>query len=403
MTPSRRRRSLALVAILLVGLLVAVASPSQSVTLATAAEPPSLGTSCPLTAPQEVTAVLAFADMMPVFRHPRCTNCHGGVNPSVPFAQGGHRGGARNAAQPNVCEDCHGELPGWRVPGPALHFTTKTDQQLCKFIKQLMPQGPGIFIEHIQFEPGLPKFIEQAFKGDKALNTMGEITLMDDFQMRPRVEPPPGTHADLVALATAWGNAIGRGWVGAPPECGCTVRGAWQGSVTARGVFQNAGVPGTMHVTSSASVVLQPVKTPSWASGRGVLIYRATGGKVRWDALMSGQCRGNAGGTMPLDRLDVDGNPMLELRLEDAGNGAVSYQPTTGSWPDRWSPMFSVQCTLSGTTMTLPTTNLLPTWWHWDVPNAPTTTDPNRIKGTYRWAPAPGAEVVWEWDLSRTP
>jgi hypothetical protein len=181
------------------------------------------------------------------------------------------------------------------------------------------------------------------------------------------------------------------------------VKGAWVGTVTARGVFENAGVAGTMRVTSSASVVLEPFKTPSWSSGRGVVNYKASAGSVRWDALVSGPCRGNAGGSMPLDTVDVDGNPMIELRLEEAGNGAVSYQPTTGSWPDRWSPMFNLQCTMSGNTLTLPTTNLLPTWWHYNIPSPPTTTDPNRLKGSYRWEVGPGSVVIWEWDLTRTP
>jgi hypothetical protein len=380
-------------------LVVALAAPAPSLTLATAL--PLRDLACPLTAPQEMQAVLAFADMMPVFRHPRCTNCHGGVNPFVPFPQGGHRGGAVNPQQqPQACEDCHGLLPGWRIPGQALHFTTKTDRQLCEFFKQLMPQGPGIFIDHITFEPGLPKFIEQAFKGDKALNTLGEITLMDDFQMLPRIERPPGTHADLIAAATAWGTAIGRGWR-ASPECGCTVRGAWHGTVTASGEFQNAGMAGTMRVTSSASVVLEPDPRPG--AGPGVLNYRATGGRVRWDALVTGACHGNAGGSMPLDTLDVDGHPMAELRLEDLGNGRVKYEPTTGSWPDRWAPIFDLQCNISGAPLTLPTTNLLPTWWHYDIPAPPTTTDPNRLKGTYRWSPSPGIVVIWEWDLSRMP
>jgi hypothetical protein len=391
------------VALLLVGLLVVVTSPRQPVTLASAAETPGQGGSCPLPIRKQIEAVAAFEEMMPVFRHPRCTNCHGGVNPSVPFAQGGHRGGARNAAQlPRSCEDCHGLLPGWRVPGQPLHFTTKTNQQLCKFFKQLMPEGPGIFIEHISFEPNLPKFIEQAFKGDKALNALGEVTLFDDYGLRPRIDPPPGTHADLIAQATAWGTAVGRGWR-ASPECGCVVKGAWIGTVTARGEFVNAGIAGTMRVTSHATVVLEPMETPSYSSGRGVRNYRGAGGRVRWDALVSGACRGNAGGSMPLDSLDVDGHPMIELRLEDVGNGATGYQPTTGSWPDRWGPVFNVQCQISGTTVTLPTTNLLPTWWHYNIPDPPTTTDPDRLKGSYRWEVGPGSVVIWEWDLSRTP
>ena len=35
------------------------------------------GASCPLPVGQQIRAVHAFGEMMPVFRHPRCFNCHG--------------------------------------------------------------------------------------------------------------------------------------------------------------------------------------------------------------------------------------------------------------------------------------------------------------------------------------
>jgi hypothetical protein len=148
-------------------------------------------------------------------------------------------------------------------------------------------------------------------------------------------------------------------------------------------------------------MVLERVPTPSYASGQGVEVYHSTFGTVRWDALASGGCRGNAGGIVPLDSLDVDGNPATALRFERVGSGTVSYQPTTGSKPDQWSPIFSVLCDIGGQTVTLPTTNLLPTWWHYEIMNPPTSTDTNRIRGSHLWIPAPGSRVLWEWDLER--
>ncbi len=35
------------------------------------------GPSCPLPVGEQIKAVKAFSKMMPVFRHPRCENCHG--------------------------------------------------------------------------------------------------------------------------------------------------------------------------------------------------------------------------------------------------------------------------------------------------------------------------------------
>jgi hypothetical protein len=382
---------LALLAIVLTALVAGSggAAPSRHLTEASP-------NACSLTSAQKRTAVLAFEAMMPTFRHPRCSNCHGGVNPSVDFSQGGHRGGA--VTDPASCDDCHSLLPGWRVPGPVLHFTPRSNKELCIFFKQLFP-GPGIFVEHIQFEPGSPHFIKQAFEGDKALNTLGEITLLENHGITARREPPPGSHAGLIQQATDWGTAVGRGWTSSP-ECGCELGGAWIGTVRAVGEFFGA-IPGTLTVTSEATMVLERVPTPSYASGQGVEVYHSTLGTVRWDALASGGCRGNAGGTVPLDSIDVDGNPAMALRFEQVGSGTVSYQPTTGSMPDQWSPIFSVLCDIGGQTLTIPTTNLMPTWWQYEIMNPPTSTDVNRIRGSHLWIPAPGSRVLWEWDLER--
>ena len=400
--PTVRRASTATIAVGLglavVCSLIAAAPGSPGTAEVLAAAIPESNAACSLTKPKKLEAVLAWEAMMPVFRHPRCTNCHGGVNPAVAFLQGGHRGGAVTAS--TACDDCHSLLQGWRVPDPILHFTTKTNRELCIFIKRLMPQSPGVFVEHIEFEPGNPHFIKQAFLGDKALNTVGEVTLMDEFGIPAQREPPPGSHARLIQLATDWGRKVGRAWADSP-ECGCEIDGAWVGTVTAKGTFTGFGGVETMLVNSRADIVLDAMQTPSFASGKNVRNYRSISGTVYWEALALGNCRGGASGSLPLDTVDIDGNPMAELRLEEVGPRTLSYQPTTGSWPDRWGPIFTVQCNVSGTRVTLPVTNPLPTWWHWDVPNAPTTTDSNRIKGSYRWAPAPGSIVTWEWELER--
>ncbi len=216
----------------------------------------------------------------------------------------------------------------------------------------------------------------------------------------PTADPPPGGHAQLIADGTTWANAIGAGW-NESPECGCELSGSWDGTITAHAVFVGAGMPGTLTVTSMAADVLEPVPTPSFASGRRVRVYHATGGIVRWDALASGACRGQNGGTVALDTTDVDGNPMVELRIEEGAGGTLTYQPTTGSQPELWSPIFNLQCIMGGMPVTLPTTNLLPTWWHYDNPNPPTSTNLNVLEGSYLWVPGPGSSVLWKWKLTR--
>lgn len=364
-------------------------------------------TACSLTSAQERTAMDAFDLMLPVLFHARCLNCHGGVNPYVERAIGRHVGGAMvdtaGAALPDAaCEDCHGLLPGWQVPGTPMHFVGKSPTDLCIQFKQFAPGSGAEFVEHIEHEPGLPQFIKTAFLGTRALNALGEITYQDSTGQAPVVEPPPGTHAEFVTLARDWANAIGTSWT-ETPECGCTLSGAWHGTITADGSFLQAGMPGRLHVSSSATVMFEPVPTPSFSSGRRVRNYQATGGQVTWGVFATGPCRGGFNGGFPLDSLDVFGNPMAELRLEDAGGGQTSYSPTTGSWPDRWSPMFTLLCTISGMQLPLPMTNLLPTWWQYDIMNPPESADLDRLRGSYTWIPGPGSAITWVWDLKRQP
>ena len=361
---------------------------------------------CSLTTAQERAALDAFDQMLPVISHPRCANCHGGVNPYADPAVGRHLGGNMidSTGQPipaSGCQDCHSELPGWDLPGQAMFFVGRTTKELCMQFKQFAPGGGAEFVEHIQHEPGLPQFIKTAFLGTRALNTLGEVTYQDQTGHPPVPEKPPGDLGQLVSRAQAWVHAIGNGWTQSP-ECGCTTAGAWHGTIKASGEFLNTGIPGLMRVSSQATVVFEPIENPSHVSGNRVQNYRATGGIATWDAIVTGQCRGQAAGSVPLDVLDIDGNPMAELRLEIDSNGDIEYRPTTGSLPEQWAPMFTVQCRISGTVLTMPSINMLPTWWHYDIPNPPTSNDPDRLLGRYLWDVGSGSKVLWEWDLKRT-
>jgi hypothetical protein len=51
--------------------------PSQTANTTAALSP-----SCPVPIGRQVKAVKAFLQMMPLFQHPRCFNCHGGVTRS---------------------------------------------------------------------------------------------------------------------------------------------------------------------------------------------------------------------------------------------------------------------------------------------------------------------------------
>jgi hypothetical protein len=182
------------------------------------------GESCPLPVDKQVEAVGAFAKMLPVFRHPRCMNCHGGVDPlseqhrgvealdETIDRMGGPEARARYEEQ---CQMCHDGLPGWTIPGPPVFFIGKTDEELCLQMKTFEPTGES-FVEHLDNDHHGIQFIKAGFAGDRALGADG----LADFSLV--AEPPPGTQAELVEKAKRWTEILGDGYQASKP-CGCVV------------------------------------------------------------------------------------------------------------------------------------------------------------------------------------
>jgi hypothetical protein len=280
-----------------------------------------------------------------------------------------------------------------------MFFVGKGPKELCMQFKEFAPKGSAEFVQHMTKEETGPLFIETAFLGTRALTTFGEVAYEDAMGHPPIPERPPGTHQDLINQAQAWATAIDRGWN--DRECGCMVHGGWYGTVKSEGTL--TGVPGVQHVASTATVMFEfdPSRDKVGGDGRSQY-YKATGGIVTWYAQASGGCKGGMSGTVPLDVTDVDGHPMGELRIDDLGNNVFSYEPSTGSWPDRWAPDFTIQCTADGTTTDLPMTNLNPMWWNVGTDNPPVTKNPDRLQGFYRWK-TPAIDILWTWDLKRQP
>ncbi len=201
--------------------------------------------SCPLSLAQQVKSVKAFAELMPVFRHPRCANCHGGMNPFTDA----HRGGAMDPELTREqCQDCHAQLKDWDTPGPPMFFVGRSDEKLCLQIKEFSSNGND-FVEHIRNDHEGIQFIAAGFKGDRALDSQ---SLKDHDVV---IAPPPGTQEQLTEKARKWVKAMGGDFVG-PPECGCVkpkielkMKSEWSG-VTSRGV--------TLTDRVSATVPLEP-------------------------------------------------------------------------------------------------------------------------------------------------
>jgi hypothetical protein len=179
------------------------------------------GSSCPLSVDDQVKAVTAFGAMLPVFRHPRCLNCHGGVDPMSQQHAGFEQ------LEPTIdpvtdierflaqCQQCHDELPGWRTPGEPRFFVGKDDEEMCLQMKRFEPTAES-FISHIHDDHGGVQFIKAGFDGDRALGQQG----LKDYDLH--AEPPPGTQAELTDKARKWVAAMGGTYAGSP-ECGCVM------------------------------------------------------------------------------------------------------------------------------------------------------------------------------------
>jgi hypothetical protein len=179
---------------------------------------------CPVPVGQQVKAVKAFGEMLPVFRHPRCLNCHGGVDPHSEKHRGvdqleegltlfGDR--VRYLAQ---CQECHDGLPGWMVPPREdLLFVGKSDEELCLQMKHHEKAGHD-FVGHIfnDHDSTNVQFIAAGFKGDRAV---GEA--LPDYGLV--AEPPPGSQAGLTEKARKWVELLGEEGYTASPECGCVM------------------------------------------------------------------------------------------------------------------------------------------------------------------------------------
>ena len=81
--------------------------------------------SCKMTAAQKQQSVTAFLAMMPAFNHPRCANCHGGIDVYAPSAEETHGGGQQDMKTVVDSEDFNGGL------GP-VHVTKEPDPSQCE-------------------------------------------------------------------------------------------------------------------------------------------------------------------------------------------------------------------------------------------------------------------------------
>jgi hypothetical protein len=156
-----------------------------------------------------------FSQLMPVFGHPRCVNCHGGVNPfyeytGPPMVE--HTMGV--IGDPNVppsdraeeCRDCHNETKEiedtWflaTLNGSQLNWLGKSTKELCDLQAhevRRMKKAARTWIAHLHEDT----LITQAFDGRAG----GQLSPADPPKMkRPYLEGCPGL-ADAGASCSTW-------------------------------------------------------------------------------------------------------------------------------------------------------------------------------------------------------
>lgn len=193
---------------------------------------------CSLNDDEQREASDAWASLVPTFHHPRCSNCHGGVDP---FSDdGGHLGGAMPIFRTDSdfgkvddlertfgeCQQCHGGLEGWTVPPEEMNFAGRSGTQICVQMKRFFHR-PQRFLYHIEHDVGPVNFIREAFRGTRGLNERGRDNFEAEAERPFAPEPPPTTHAAFLAQARAWAGRFGEEFpgfdtgTGGRDPCGC--------------------------------------------------------------------------------------------------------------------------------------------------------------------------------------
>ena len=227
----------------------ALASPAP--TAARPLSPLESVESCRLSLGDEVKAIKAFGEMVPVFKHPRCINCHGALDlysDKHPGASAIDEGlnltlltrKLRDVVSKEQCETCHDNIVrkdhlsgkgGWMIPNPPVFFVDKqgkpkTDEQLCLQMKW-MEETPDSFTSHITKDHNTIQFIRSGYVGDRAL---GDSGLAD--AKPPKRDPPKGSQAQLGIQAKKWVKLLDGHWKeppgkpsSPPSKCGCVMPG----------------------------------------------------------------------------------------------------------------------------------------------------------------------------------
>jgi hypothetical protein len=200
---------------------------------------------CPLSENQQQEAQNAWATVAEVFKHDRCSNCHGKKNPFTENTEHPDRmtleldenGEISEARTFDICQGCHSEAGGrWHIPPASMHWWNQSVEELCRTQHKL--NTPISFINHTRGD----KLIVHNFTGLMGLND----DVKDLVETEPYPDPIPVSHAEFVERVESWleaqdlkGAAFGIPWQGDEVECGCVPQ---LYEVVIDAMFNSAGV-----------------------------------------------------------------------------------------------------------------------------------------------------------------
>ena len=141
------------------------------------------------------TPLQLFQKLLPVIRHDRCMNCHGGVDP---ISGDNHDGGMIDTVSTSPhfepCGNCHKTHPSWHRPSADHFFVGKSDQELCRQFED--------FASHMGHAP----FISNHLKSDEFIIAAFEALMggaRDPKDFDPQ-DKPPMDQAAFIQVAKDW-------------------------------------------------------------------------------------------------------------------------------------------------------------------------------------------------------
>ena len=181
---------------------------------------------CPLSENQQEESQNVWATIAEVFKHDRCSNCHGKKNPFTEDTEHPDRmkieldenGEISEKNTFDICQSCHSEAGGrWQTPPASMHWWNQSVEELCRTQHKL--RKPVAFITHSRGDT----LIVHSFTGLMGLNE----DVQDLVETTPYPDPPPVDHGGFIERIESWLQAqdieaaFGVPWQGDEVDCGC--------------------------------------------------------------------------------------------------------------------------------------------------------------------------------------